>query len=220
MMNLVNQESGALSAGVHVPRVSSHPSVPTLPLTSSIASPSRDGPPPSNINLRSDYGKRRYRSGTHNPVSSGQNSGISARVSSGAKWFYWIAGLSLINSVIALFGGNLHFVVGLGITSVVDVIAKQTGSAGSVLDLIINGFVAGVFVLFGSFALKGQKWAFLTGMALYALDGLLLLTVMDIFGVAFHAYALFAIYRGFAAVNQVQAAAPANMMAGGSIDPR
>jgi hypothetical protein len=143
-----------------------------------------------------------------------------AHVSNGAKWFYWIAGLSLVNSLVVLFGGDFHFVVGLGITSVVDVLAKQAGSAGTVLDIVINGFVAGIFVLFGAFALKAQKWAFLAGMALYALDGLLLLTVMDIFSVAFHAYALFAIYRGLAAVDQLQKATPATMMAGGTIDPR
>jgi len=122
------------------------------------------------------------------------------RVSAGAKWFYWIAGLSLINSLVVILGGNFHFVVGLGITSVVDALAKQAGSMGSVLDIVINGFVAGVFVLFGYFAVKGQKWAFLVGMALYVLDGLLLLTVKDYLSVGFHAYALFAIYRGLQAV--------------------
>ena len=127
-----------------------------------------------------------------------------ARVRAGAKWFYWIAGLSMINSLVVIFGGNFHFVIGLGITSVVDVFAKRVGSAGSVLDIIINGFVAGVFVLFGTFAAKAQKWAFLVGMGLYLADGLLLLGVKDILSVAFHAYALYAIYRGLAAADQVQ----------------
>jgi len=122
-----------------------------------------------------------------------------ARVRAGARWFYWIAALSMVNSMVVIFGGNLHFVVGLGITSVVDAVAKQVGSAGSVLDIVINGFVAGVFALFGYFAIKGQRWAFLVGMALYAMDGVLLLTVRDFFSVAFHAYALFAIYRGLQA---------------------
>ena len=145
-----------------------------------------------------------------------------ARVINGAKWFYWIAGLSMVNSLVVVFGGNFHFVVGLGITSVVDELAKRAGSAGTVLDLVINGFVAGVFVLFGMFALKRQKWAFYTGMALYLLDGLLLLIGQDILGVAFHAYALFCIYRGLAAVNELQKAAntPVTLMAGGSIGPQ
>ena len=142
-----------------------------------------------------------------------------ARARVGAKWFYWIGGLSILNSLVVLFGGNFHFVVGLGITGVVDAVAKQTGSAGPVLDILINGFVAGVFCLFGYFACKLQKWAFFTGMALYALDGLLLLSMQDILGVGFHAYALFAIYRGLTALNQAQSLQSANVM-GAAIQPR
>ena len=126
-----------------------------------------------------------------------------AQVRAGAKWFYWIAGLSMINSLVVIFKGNFHFVVGLGITSVVDAFARRVGSAGSVLDIIINGFVAGVFVLFATFAVKAQKWAFLVGMVLYLLDGLLLVSVKDYLGVAFHAYALYAIYRGFTVTSQL-----------------
>lgn len=125
----------------------------------------------------------------------------SARVRVSARWFYWIAGLSLINSAVVIFGGSFHFVVGLGVTSVVDAFAKQAGSAGVVLDLIINGFVAALFFVFGNFAGKAQKWAFLIGMALYALDGLLLLVTRDILSVGFHGYALYCIYRGFAAAD-------------------
>lgn len=127
------------------------------------------------------------------------------RAQAGGKWFYWIAGLSMINSLLVMSGTKLHFVVGLGITSVVDGLAKRVGTAGSVLDLVINGFVAGVFVLFGMFAVKAQKWAFLLGMGLYLLDGLLCLGARDFLSVAFHAYALFATYRGFTAAQQVHA---------------
>lgn len=138
-------------------------------------------------------------------ISSNQGSAVQAvcmaRVRVGARWFYWIAALSIINSAVVILGGRFHFVVGLGVTSVVDALAKQAGSAGAVLDLVINGMVAGVFVLFGSFASKAQKWAFFVGMALYAVDGLLLLMARDILSVAFHAYALYCIYRGLAAAN-------------------
>ena len=151
---------------------------------------------------------------------SAPNAVAAARVVSGAKWFYWIAALSMVNSLVAVFGGNFHFVLGLGITSVVDEVARRAGSAGTVLDFVINGFVAGVFVVFGMFAVKSQKWAFYLGMGLYVLDGLLLLIGQDILSVGFHAYALFYIYRGLAAVNQVQAATPATMMSGGTIVPQ
>jgi len=126
------------------------------------------------------------------------------RVRTSANWFTWIAGLSLVNSAVVVFGGNFHFVVGLGITAVVDEVAKRAGSAGVVLDLVINGFVAGLFFVFAHFGKKAQKWAFVAGMTLYTLDALLLLGAMDILSVAFHAYALYCIYRGFAALGQAQ----------------
>jgi len=128
------------------------------------------------------------------------------RVRVAAKWFYWIAALSMINSLVVIFGGNFHFVVGLGITSVVDAIAKRVGAMGSALDLVINAFIAGLFVLLGSFAIKAQKWAFLTGMLLYAADALLCLMAKDILSIAFHGYVLFTIYRGFSQVDLAQPA--------------
>ena len=53
--------------------------------------------------------------------------------------------------------------------------------------------IAGLFLLFWNFARKGEKWAFLAGMALYAIDGMILIPFKDFLGVAFHAYALFRI---------------------------
>lgn len=143
-----------------------------------------------------------------------------ARVRSGASWFYWIAGLSLVNSAVVIFGGNFHFVIGLGLTTVVDVLAKSAGNIGTVLDLVINGFIAGMFFLFGNFARKAQKWAFIAGMAVYTLDALLLLMVKDVLSVGFHAYALYAIYRGFAAIGQTQNADAVQSVSGAAIVPR
>jgi hypothetical protein len=122
--------------------------------------------------------------------------------------------------VVVIFGGQFQLVIGLGITSVVDAVSKQAGSAGPVLDIVINGFVTGVFCLFGYFACKLQKWAFFAGMALYALDGLLLLSVKDLLGAGFHAYALFAIYRGLAALNQAPNPEPASGVNADPVVPR
>ena len=114
----------------------------------------------------------------------------------GAGWFIWIAALSVVNSVVGWVGGGVHFIVGLGVTQFVDALSKQAGSSGLLLDVVINGFVVGVFALFWNFARKGQSWAFILGMSIYALDGLLLLLFKDIFSVAFHGYALYRIYQG------------------------
>ncbi|HXY15370.1 MAG TPA: hypothetical protein VEI26_12790 [Terriglobales bacterium] len=127
-----------------------------------------------------------------------------AQARAGAKWFYWIAGLSMINSLVVLKGGNLHFVVGLGITCIVDGLAKRVGSVGSMLDIVITGFMAAMFIVLGRFAVKTRKWAFTTGMTLYALDGLFLLLARDFLAVGFHGFALYAIYRGYVAAKLVQ----------------
>jgi hypothetical protein len=113
-----------------------------------------------------------------------------------ASWFLMIAGLSLLNSVLAITGTHIRFIFGLGVTQIVDGLAHQAGSAGYVLDLVINGIIAGVLVLFWNFARQGQKWAWYLGMALYALDAILLLLFKDYLAIAFHAYALYRMSSG------------------------
>jgi hypothetical protein len=80
-------------------------------------------------------------------------------VKSGAGWFLAIAGLSIVNSALTLSGAHFSFIFGLGITQVVDAVGQQGGRTGSTLGLVVNAFIAGVFVLFWNFARKGEKWA-------------------------------------------------------------
>jgi hypothetical protein len=136
-----------------------------------------------------------------NPVSTQPNAAqMKMRVEQGLKnsasWFVVIAGLSIVNSVLSMAGAHIQFIFGLGISQFVDAIAHQAGSAGVVLDLVINGVIAGVFVLIWNFARKGQAWAWYGGMALYVVDGLLLLLYKDYLSVAFHAWALFRMSPG------------------------
>lgn len=129
------------------------------------------------------------------------------QISSGANWFYWIAGLSLVNSVISLFEGNWSFAVGLGITQIFDGIARAAVEEGVgnwikyvffTLDLI----AAAVFAIFGVFANRAQSWAFVTGMILFALDGAILLFFGDVLGIIIHALALYFLVRGLLAARQ------------------
>lgn len=122
---------------------------------------------------------------------------VESALKGSASWFIVIAGLSLVNSVLAMTGANLQFIFGLGFTQVVDALAHESGATGLVLDLFINGMIAGVFTLFWHFSRKGAKWAWIAGMALYTLDGLILLPFKDFLGLAFHAYALYRMYTGY-----------------------
>src|SRR6266498_4474820 len=126
----------------------------------------------------------------------------------GASWFYWIAGLSLINSLILLAGSDWNFLIGLGLTQVFDAIAKiLSAEMNSTAGLIIKAIaflldlgVAGLFVLFGWLAKKRYAWAFIVGMILYALDGLIFVLVGSWLSVGFHAFALFGLYGGLKAI--------------------
>src|SRR5436190_22845918 len=138
----------------------------------------------------------------------------------GAGWFVTIAALSMINSVLSMSGAGIRFIFGLGIAEFVDALAHQAGQSGFALDLIINGFVAGVFVIFWNFARKGQQWAFLVGMALYAVDALVMLYFREILGVALHAYALYRIYSGMSGISALQQYEAAMTSAGAPIQPR
>ena len=124
---------------------------------------------------------------------------------SGAGWFYWIAGLSLINSISMLSGSSWGFIIGLGITQVFDAIASTLAGSGKLVALVLDLLAAGVFVFFGVFANKRHAWAFMVGMVLYALDGLIFVADGDWLSVGFHVFALFCILAGFSANQKLKA---------------
>jgi hypothetical protein len=138
----------------------------------------------------------------------------------GANWFYWIAGLSLVNSLVILFGGSLNFIVGLGITQVVDgiiagIVLEVPSSMSTIVQVV--GFVivvtiAGVFVLFGFLGRKRYQWALIVGMVLYTLDGLIFLFVGDILSLGFHAFALFGVWGGLRALKKLNAVESGQMI--------
>ncbi len=134
---------------------------------------------------------------------------LASMVKSGARWFYWIAGLSVVNSISMLSGSSWRFIIGLGITQVFDELGGELGGSGRLVVLVLDLLAAGVFVFFGAFAAGRQTWAFIVGMTLYALDGLILVVAADWLSVAFHAFALFCIFAGLRANQRLRALARA-----------
>src|SRR5262249_28704638 len=90
-------------------------------------------------------------------------------VQSAARWFWWIAGLSVVNTVLAHSGSDSNFVIGLGITSVADAMFANAKIVAFVVDAIAVGF----FFFMGLKAQAGKAWAFYVGLAAYALDALI-----------------------------------------------
>jgi hypothetical protein len=135
----------------------------------------------------------------------GADPATEGQLKSNASWYYWIAGLSLINSIVAFSGSGGGFIVGLGVTQFIDAFGQGLEGGGKIVVLLLDVVVAGIFVLFGVFAHKRHIWAFIVGMIFYALDGLLFLLVQDWLGVGFHAFVLFCLFRGFQACRKLNA---------------
>ena len=125
-------------------------------------------------------------------------------VQSGARWFWWIAGLSAVNVGMQHSGSDTHFVVGLGITSFIDGAFSGLPAASLPLDALVLAF----FFAMGLMAQRGSMRAFYVGGAVYALDALLYLFVADWMPVGFHVLVLFFIGKGAVALRDALRAQP------------
>jgi|GEM_PF-2486988 len=133
---------------------------------------------------------------------------LESRVRSSAHWFYWIAGLSLINTIVIFAGGSFSFVFGLGITQIIDgfayYLSEEFGNIATYIAVAIDVFIACMFILIGKFAVKRKKRAFIVGMVLFGLDGLIFLIWTDYLSIAFHVWAVYSIYTGIPAIRHLE----------------
>ncbi|MCB1182357.1 hypothetical protein KDM41_02915 [bacterium] len=164
---------------------------------------------------------------TSSPAATDPRSDRERRLRSGANWFHWIAALSLLNSVIALFAGEWTFMFGLGITQVFDVFGRELaadgGRAFQVFALLLSAGACSTYFLLGWLAGRGKTAGFVVGMALYAADGLIFLLAGDWLGIAFHAFALYGMTTGFRALRGMrelaEGAVPATAVVAADIGP-
>ena len=122
------------------------------------------------------------------------------RLNVGASWFFWIAGLTLISSMIANLGNqSFGFIIGLGITQLADNLGNNV-----VVTLGFDLLLASLFFFLGRKARQTQGWAFILGIILYALDSLIFIAIQDYVGLIFHAFVLLGLLGGLQALNQMQ----------------
>ena len=136
------------------------------------------------------------------------------RRSQGGAWFYWIAGASILNSVLSAAGSEWGLAVGLGITYLIDGFAQALAEATSTpaYAFVIDIAVASSFILIGRAARRGNLAWYAVGTALYLLDGLLFVLVQDVLGIVVHAIAVYGLVTGWRAaraLKQFEAPAPA-----------
>lgn len=135
----------------------------------------------------------------------------------GANWFFWIVGVSVVNTLVSLLTthpGSLA--LGLGGTLFIDMaiselIAKsELPPAARAVGLGMDALIFAFYVFCGRQARAGQSWAFLLGGWMFVLDTLLVVLLESWIGVAFHAWAIALIFLGWHANKSLraQSAAP------------
>ncbi|PKQ37269.1 MAG: hypothetical protein CVT59_08505 [Actinobacteria bacterium HGW-Actinobacteria-1] len=132
-----------------------------------------------------------------------------ALITSGANWFFWVAILSVVNSTVYVLGAKYSMLVGLSSSLMAVAYLGAFGGVGKVFAMLAALVIAGIFALFGVFARKRQKWAFLVGLILYAIDGGIFLAFGDVLPALFHLVAMVAIVAGYRALRHIEAAGPA-----------
>ena len=132
-----------------------------------------------------------------------EHADLAAKYRSGANWFYWIAGLTIVTSIMSYTGANFRFLISLGTTQVIDglanVMSEELGGAPKIIALVLDLILTGAFVMFGVLANKKFLWAYILGMAVFVIDGLVSLLVQDWVGVIAHVVVLVFMVPGFMA---------------------
>ena len=132
---------------------------------------------------------------------------LQAEIQSNAGWLFWIGGLTLVNTVLIQSGSDLSFALGLLVTLLADSLAAQ-GELSTAVVLGFDAVLIGLCVLFGIFARRGARWAFICGLLFFGADSLLLIPIflageIPIVSAVIHAWAIFALFKGLGASHRL-----------------
>ena|ERR1041385_4206879 len=113
----------------------------------------------------------------------------------GSRWLGVVGLLSLGNTVLVAFGSTIIFVVGLGITQLVDVFFAKASPSLRAFAVTFSVLCAGVFLFLQYFA-RASRRALMIGICLYAADTVIILILGWWQGLAFHLILLVLMIRG------------------------
>src|SRR5262245_61308993 len=113
-----------------------------------------------------------------------------AHVQQSANWFFYIAGLSVVNLTLTFVDVNIYLPIGLASSELVAGIAIsaiQYYGAPPIpaigIALSTNILIGSVFAVFGYFGRRAAHWAFVSGIILYILDGFIFLAFGQILSI-------------------------------------
>lgn len=118
-----------------------------------------------------------------------------------ANYFFWAAGFAAVGT--GVFFVRLNILVSIGM---IDMLARYGAFLDGLYPLVIYSMaVLWVLVLLGLgyAARSGYRWAFLAGIALYAVDMIALMLMFSLFAFGVHAFFLFKWYQGQAVLKDL-----------------
>ena len=136
------------------------------------------------------------------------------RAKDGINWFYWIALISVITTIIFVTGGTPNFFLSLGVNQLVEGYTVAVANGTQVAPLMrwvagaIELLLAGVFVLFGMRGSRSYRSWIVAGIMLYALDGLIFAYLGVWIGVIVHAFIMYNLVRGLRALDSLNRMEP------------
>lgn len=136
------------------------------------------------------------------------------RAKDGINWFYWVAALSIINTIIFVTGSTPNFFLGLGVTQLVNDYTVLVANGTQIAPLMrwvagaIDLLLAGIFIFFGYRGQRSYRSWIVAGIMLYTLDGLIFLAFSVWLGVIVHAFAIYNLVRGLRAMDRLNQMRP------------
>jgi len=101
----------------------------------------------------------------------------------GSNYFFWIAFFSIFNQIMDQLSSTRRFVFGLGAPQYVE---RTLAAPNSTLIWGIIIVLAGIFVLFGIFARRGNIPIYMIGVIFYLVDFALSILAGDLIGAVVH----------------------------------
>lgn len=138
------------------------------------------------------------------PPSASPHAEDRAHLARGASWFYWLAGLSLVNTILSASGASVVMIFGLGASILMNGVAAAFGPVGVMLSYSLEFLMLVFYCVMGALAHRGHGWAFALGMLAYVGDAVITLFLQDWLILAVHGYVLFHLWRGFRACRAMQ----------------
>ncbi|MBN9396401.1 MAG: hypothetical protein J0H83_14220 [Candidatus Melainabacteria bacterium] len=123
-----------------------------------------------------------------------QKQKLLGRIMSALTWFNWVAALTVVNALMAVFDIDMSLAFGLTSVSLVEAILMQVHQAtklsinDAVIVFVYAAISAGIFYGLGRAAGAGRIWPIVLALVLYSGDTLLTLLAQMWIGLACHAY--------------------------------